>query len=80
MYKKSSIISSLSFITSITSPVFNTSLVLLLLIGLFAISTLSNEKPAIMSLLSVITVAFAPKELAIILHTSLRFSVSSKIR
>ena len=78
MYKKSSIISSLSFITSITSPVFRTSLVLLLLIGLFAISTLSNEKPAIMSLLSVITVAFAPKELAIILHTSLRFSVSLK--
>ena len=78
MYKKSSIISSLSFITSITSPVFNTSLVLLLLIGLFTISTLSNEKPAIMSLLSVITVAFAPKELAIILHTSLRFSVSLK--
>lgn len=78
MYKKSSIISSLSFITSITSPVFRTSLVLLLLIGLFAISTLSNEKPAIISLLSVITVAFAPKELAIILHTSLRFSVSLK--
>ena len=78
MYKKSSIISSLSFITSITSPVFRTSLVLLLLIGLFAISTLSNEKPAIISFLSVITVAFAPKELAIILHTSLRFSVSLK--
>ena len=70
--KKSSIISSSSFITNIASPVFKTFLVLLLFISAFFISSLSKEKPAIIS------VAFAPKSSAIILHTSLRFSVSLK--
>ena len=76
--KKSSIISSSSFITNIVSPVFKTFLVLLLFISAFFILSLSKEKPAIISFLLVITVAFAPKSSAIILHTSLRFSVSLK--
>ena len=71
IYKNSSIISSSSLITTFTSPSSIALFVSSLLISVFSIFILSNENPAIISFLSVITVALAPKSSEIILQTSL---------